>query len=128
MRAQTDPRETLGAQRLKSGWGTMRLQRRQREVQRYARDLMRIKAEIIANHFSPETLKLMTGVEMPMAAEKEAQIQTLQAQAQQIQMQRQQEAMAQAQAAQAAQAQQPPAPMIGHNGGPPMAAPPGIAA
>jgi hypothetical protein len=122
MRAQTDPRETLGAQRLKSGWGTMRLQKRQRAVQRYARDLTRLKAEVIATHFSPETLAIMTGVDMITADEKQAQIQALAAQIQGLQQQKAQAAMQ----AQIAQRMQPPAnaPM-GHNGGPPMNVVPG---
>ncbi len=64
MRGQTDAGETLGAQQLKSQWGSLRLQAQQADVQRYVRDLFRIKAEIIATRFSPETLTNMTGVQV----------------------------------------------------------------
>lgn len=71
MRGSTDANETLGAQQLKSQWGSMRLQRRQREVQRFIRDLLRIKAEIIAEKFSPETLMMITGIKLPTQTEKQ---------------------------------------------------------
>lgn len=63
MRGATDPRETLGAQNLKAGFGNLRLKEKQEEMQRFVRDAIRIKAEIIAEHFSPETLKLMSGID-----------------------------------------------------------------
>jgi hypothetical protein len=63
-RSQSDPRETLGAQQLKAGFGQRRQSSRQREVQRYLRDLMRIQAEIIAQKFQPETIARMAGVPM----------------------------------------------------------------
>lgn len=64
MRGQTDSNETLGAQQLKAQWGSLRLQEQQGDVQRYARDLLRLKSEIIATKFSPQTLSLMTGVQV----------------------------------------------------------------
>lgn len=82
MRGVSNPHETLGAQQLKSQWGTLRLQRMQREVQRFIRDLMRLKGEVIAEHFQQETLQEMTGVELPSVQDK----QKLQMQVQQAQM------------------------------------------
>lgn len=64
MRGQTDAGETLGAQQLKAQWGSLRLQEQQRDVQRYARDVLRLQAEIIANKFSAQTLTMMTGIEV----------------------------------------------------------------
>lgn len=61
IRGSTDPNETLGAQQLKAQTGSQRLRRLQREVQRFARDILRIKAEIISEHFQPEVLEMMTG-------------------------------------------------------------------
>lgn len=69
MRSASDPNETFGAQKIKTQWGTQRLQRMQREVQRYIRDLIRLKAEIIAEKFQPETLEKMTLVKLPHQAE-----------------------------------------------------------
>jgi hypothetical protein len=68
MRGSTDPSETLGAQQLKAQFGGNRLKKRQDAVQKFIRDVMRIKAEIIAEHFEPEQLSEMTGFpwhEMP---------------------------------------------------------------
>ena len=63
MRGTTDPRETKGAQQIKANWGGQRVSRRQKAVARYVRDIVRIKAEIISEKFSPQTIKLMTGRE-----------------------------------------------------------------
>lgn len=70
VRGSTDPNETKGAQVLKSQWGTLRLQRLQREVQRFARDLVRMTGEIIAQQFSQQQLAAITGLEFPTAEEK----------------------------------------------------------
>jgi hypothetical protein len=56
IRGQSDPDETLGAQKMKGQHYNMRLQDRQREVARWARDTIAIAAEIIAEQYSPETL------------------------------------------------------------------------
>jgi len=63
LRGQTNPNETASAQQLKAQTGSRRLQRMQREVQRYARDLMRIKAEIISEQFEPEFISEMAQME-----------------------------------------------------------------
>lgn len=83
MRGETNPNETLGAQQIKAQWGSMRMQDRQREAQRFARDVMRIKAEIIGEHFEIPLLQMMTGIKLPTAQQK----QMLQLKAQQIQAQ-----------------------------------------
>lgn len=69
MRSASDPNETFGAQRIKTQWGTQRLQRMQKEVQRYIRDLIRLKAEVIAEKFQPETLEQMTLIQLPHQAQ-----------------------------------------------------------
>jgi hypothetical protein len=61
MRGASNPNETLGAQQIKTQWGSLRVQHQQREVQRYCRDLFRMKAEIIANKFSVDTLQAIAG-------------------------------------------------------------------
>jgi hypothetical protein len=61
LRGATDPRETARAQRLKAEFGSRRLALRQRDVQFFFRDLMRLGAEIMAEKFSPETFQVMTG-------------------------------------------------------------------
>jgi hypothetical protein len=88
MRGSTQASETLGAQEIKNQWGTLRLKRAQKEVMRYVRDCLRIVAEITSTKLAPQTLKAMTGVQYPLAAEKQqAQMQVQQLQQQQMAMQ-----------------------------------------
>lgn len=75
LRGASDSKETATAQRLKGQFATLRLQDRQKAVQEYARDLIRLKAEIICEHFSVNTLQMMTGLQFP--PEVWAQIETL---------------------------------------------------
>ena len=62
-RGSTDPRETARAQQLKANLGSRRLLTKQQTVQNHFRDLYRLKAEVIAEQFDPNTLKLMVGLE-----------------------------------------------------------------
>jgi hypothetical protein len=64
VRGATKATETLGAQQLKSQFGSMRMSRRQKAVEHFIRDIFRIKAEIIAEHFEPEILSMMTGIQV----------------------------------------------------------------
>jgi len=84
LRGATDPGETLGAQQLKAQWGSLRIQRRQSEVARFARDLFEIKAEIIATKFDWPLLSKMTGIELPSQEQKQT-VQGLMQQVQQAQ-------------------------------------------
>ena len=73
MRGATKAQETLGAQKIKDNWGAVRVDPRRAEVQRFARDLIRLQAEIISEHFSAKTLASMTGVQLfETMAEKQA--------------------------------------------------------
>jgi hypothetical protein len=89
MRGQTDPNETKGAQQMKVQWGSLRVQRRQAEVARYARDIFRIKSEIIAEKFSDDMLRSMSGVKLPKQLEKQVAQQQMQMQQQRQQMMQQ---------------------------------------
>jgi hypothetical protein len=64
LRGVSDPRETASAQRIKGRFGTLRISRMQREVQRFIRDLVRIAGEIIVNRFEPKSIALVTGVDI----------------------------------------------------------------
>lgn len=86
VRGSTDAQETASAQKIKAQWGSMRLQRLQREAQRAIRDVLRLKAEVIAERFSPQTLEATTNLDFPMAAEKQQAQQMAQAAMQQAQM------------------------------------------
>lgn len=58
----SDARETLGGQRLKANGGQTRIEDRREEVGRFARDVVRLVAEIIAKHFQPATLIEISGI------------------------------------------------------------------
>jgi hypothetical protein len=57
-----DARETLGGQRLKANGGQTRIEDRREEVGRFARDVVRLVAEVIAKHFQPATLIEISGI------------------------------------------------------------------
>ena len=61
IRGASEAKETATAQRIKGQFATMRLGDRQKKVAVYARDLLRLKAEVICEEFAPDTLRLMTG-------------------------------------------------------------------
>lgn len=56
LRGTMDSRETLGGQRLKTNSAGTRLGYRQAEVARFARDVVRLCAEVMCKHFSPKSL------------------------------------------------------------------------
>ena len=72
VRGVTDPDETLGAQKMKGGYFSIRLWRYQQEVKRYGRDLLRLAAAAMAQMFSAETFEAMTDLHFPDAATKAA--------------------------------------------------------
>lgn len=103
MRGATDPKETLGAQQLKSQYGSVRIRDKQNEMVRVARDIVRLAAEIMAENFAPKTMMEMSQMEIPTNADVARQVKAIESQAQQITAQVQQ-AQADPQAAQMAQA------------------------
>ena len=56
--------ETATAQSIKSNWANLRLARKTGEVSRAFRDVFRIMAEIMAEHFTPESLYLSSGMQV----------------------------------------------------------------
>lgn len=64
LRGASDKQETATAQSIKSQWGSLRIDARRREVQRMLKDLFRIEAELIAEHFEPSVLVAMTGLQI----------------------------------------------------------------
>ncbi len=108
VRGFSDPNETATAQEMKGNFSVLRIQDAQMEVQRFARDVIRIVGQIVAG-YDIETLKQISGVKLLTNDEK-----------QQLQLQIQ---------LQQAAAQPPPAAPPGQQGppagGPPQAGPPG---
>lgn len=83
MRGSTQASETLGAQEIKNQWGTLRLKRSQKLVQKYVRDCLRILGELAVTKLQPERIKAMTQSDLPSAKDKEiAQMQMQQMQQQ----------------------------------------------
>lgn len=96
--------ETATAQNIKNQWGTLRLRKMQKEVQRYCREALAIMLEIAGNKFSLPTMMAMTGAPYLTEAQKQ--------QISMAQRQQQAEAQAAAQMAQAAGQQPPQAPQM----------------
>jgi hypothetical protein len=103
LRGASDPEETAAAQKIKASYASVRLKDMQREVQVFARDAIKIAAEIVCSQFALETIQQISGVKLLTLAEK----QQLQMQIQQVK-QYQQHAQALTQQHQQLIAQQQP--------------------
>ncbi|PLP58247.1 hypothetical protein CYK37_15130 [Mesorhizobium loti] len=64
VRGASNAAETYGAQQLKSQWGSLRIHKMQRMIERASRDLFVMMAEVIPAKFSPQTLQKMTDVQL----------------------------------------------------------------
>lgn len=82
IRGASDPNETLGAQELKGKYAGLRLDDKQKDVALFCRDLVRIIIEIVAEHFSIDTIKQISALKLLTNAEKQ-QVQAMMAAAQQ---------------------------------------------
>lgn len=71
IRGATKASETATAQNLKGQYAALRLDDGQQSVQRFARTLVRQTAQIIANHFSIDTIKAISGMQLFTEAEKQ---------------------------------------------------------
>lgn len=71
IRGASDPNETLGGQQLKAQFASVRIRDRQRDVQRYIRDILRHMASVIGQHFTLEVLQKMSGVTLLTQAQKQ---------------------------------------------------------
>jgi hypothetical protein len=92
MRGATEPEETLGAQQLKTQYGSVRIRDKQGEMVRLSRDLVQIVSEIICGEFDSKTIMDMCQMDIPTTAQIRQQMQQLQQQIQQQAMQLQQQA------------------------------------
>jgi hypothetical protein len=57
--------ETLGAQNIKANFASARIRKMQREIQRFAKDLLALVGEVVSEHCSPETIALFSGLSIP---------------------------------------------------------------
>lgn len=62
VRGYSEASETATAQQIKGRFATLRLNDAQKEIARFARDMVALTAEIISEHFQPQTIALMAGV------------------------------------------------------------------
>lgn len=69
LRGSSNPGDTATAQQIKGRFADLRLTDRQQEMQRFARDVIRIIAEIVAEHFSHDTVMSMSGAEFQVSDE-----------------------------------------------------------
>jgi hypothetical protein len=106
MRGSTNPMETLGAQQLKSQYGSTRIKDKQQELVRLARDLVEITIEIVTDKFKANTMIEMSQTELPTNRQVEEQLKQLMQQAQQAAMSPQGQQMMQQQPEQVQQIQQ----------------------
>jgi len=67
IRGEGRAEETATAQALKGKFATLRLSRSQQDVQRFARDLIRLDAEVMSLHLQPNTLMLMSSFDLMTA-------------------------------------------------------------
>jgi hypothetical protein len=87
MRGDTEANETLGAQQLKSQYGSARIRDKTEELVRLARDITRIAAEIMAENFSVETFALISQTDLRRMEAVQQEAQQIQQQLEQMQMQ-----------------------------------------
>jgi hypothetical protein len=64
MRGDTDADETATAQTIKGQFASTRFADRRQDVQHFLRDVIQIMVEITSEHFTVETLKTMSGLQM----------------------------------------------------------------
>ena len=70
MRGATDSQETATAQKIKGLFGSLRFQTRQKKVQNFRRNIYKLIAEIIAEHYDEQTLSEMTCTYLPTDEDK----------------------------------------------------------
>ena len=77
VRGASHPRETAAAQQTKAQFATTRLQERQTKMQQFARDIIAMTGEIVAEQFDETTMYNMGGVALLPSAEKEEEFQAM---------------------------------------------------
>ncbi len=68
IRGQGAASESATAQRIKTQWGSLRIKKMQRMIERQVRELFVLTAEIMSKHFSPQTLQKLSGIQIPPEA------------------------------------------------------------
>lgn len=63
IRGATNAQETATAQQIKSNFGSLRLKRLQRDIAMFASQILRIKAQMMSDLYSPQSLVEMSGIQ-----------------------------------------------------------------
>lgn len=84
MRGSTVASETLGAQKLKSQYGSVRIRDKQNEMTRIARDIISIACEIIAENYSTKQVNELAQMQLPTDADIKGKMKPLEDQLKQI--------------------------------------------
>lgn len=69
IRGQGTASETATAQQIKTQWGSLRIKKMQRLIERQVRELFILTAELISRHFSIPTLQKLAGLQIPPEAQ-----------------------------------------------------------
>lgn len=64
IRGASNAGETATAQQIKTQWGSVRIKKMQRLVERHVRDLFVLTSEVIANNFTIQTIQEITGMQV----------------------------------------------------------------
>lgn len=64
VRGQTQPHETATAQSIKGNFATLRLEDRRVSIAKFSRNSLRLMAEVIAEHFEPDTIRRISGFDV----------------------------------------------------------------
>lgn len=81
MRGETEAEETLGAQRLKGQYGSVRVRDKCDELVRCARDMANIAGEIVCDNFDQKTLLTISQMNIPTKREVTAKLNEIEASA-----------------------------------------------
>ena len=63
LRGSSNASETATAQSIKAQWGSVRIRERQKEMARFARDVVGLMCEVIAEHYDPVRVMKMANME-----------------------------------------------------------------
>lgn len=72
LRGSSQASETLGAQKIKAQFGSLRLRTSQGDVARFASDLFRLKAQLICNFYPAELIVEMSGIKNTIEGQDQA--------------------------------------------------------
>lgn len=69
VRGQSSSRETATAQQIKTEWGSLRIKKMQKLIQRQARDIIKLTVEIMSRHFSIQAISKAAGMQFSPQAQ-----------------------------------------------------------